>query len=269
MVFASPMPNDAALTDYNTHYFASAHQGHATSRSTFAFFSGMARLRMAHIERYLAASHIDVSNVFELGPGTGSFARNWLKKYPEAKYIAAETDLTCHPHLLKMGVQLVSHSSQVKTSTLVDLIVMSHVLEHVANPIQFLSDATQGLRKGGVLFIEVPCRDDEHKSLDEPHLLFFDKKPMQRLLNQLGFNNIQLSYHGVALNRLRSSSFLHAKWTALRSKLIALGIVSPFARKRKGMETLHDPIERAMIAPFCAHTESDAPAWWLRALATK
>jgi len=268
MVFASPMPAEAALKDYNTSYFSSAHDGLANNASTVAFFSGLSRLRIAHIERYLEIHHIDVSSVFELGPGSGVFARNWLEKHPKTKYAASETDHSCHPYLHQLGVNVVDNSVEFKPPA-TDLIVMSHVLEHVTNPIKFLSDATQCLRKGGALFIEVPCRDYEHKSQDEPHLLFFDKEPMQGLLGQLGFNNISLSYHGVRLNRLRSPFFLHAKWMALRSKLIRFGIVRPFARRYPGMEILNDPSERAMIAPFQAHTESDTPAWWLRALATK
>jgi SAM-dependent methyltransferase len=193
---------------------------------------------------------------------------NWLKKYPKTKYIASETDQTFHTHLQKIGLNLVE-SLQFSHLPPVDLIVMSHVLEHVANPLAFLSEATRQLRKGGALFIEVPCRDYEHKSLDEPHLLFFDKGPMQRLLHQLGFKEIRLSYHRVTLNRLRSSPLWRAKLLALRSKLIGLGLSSPFGRKRSGMEMLTDPVERAIIAPTKAHTESTLPAWWLRAVAIK
>jgi SAM-dependent methyltransferase len=84
-----------------------------------------------------------------------------------------------------------------------DLVVMSHVLEHISDPIKFIQIATSGLRQGGALFIEVPCRDWEHKDLDEPHILFFDKRPLQLLLQRAGFNDIEVSYqtsfkdHGV------------------------------------------------------------------------
>ena len=41
------------------------------------------------------------------------------------------------------------------------------------------------LKKKGHLFIEVPCKDWDHKNEDEPHLLFFDKKSMVRLAEKL------------------------------------------------------------------------------------
>ena len=56
---------------------------------------------------------------------------------------------------------------------------------------------------------------------------------------------------------------------SIRSKLVALGVLWPFGRKRKGMETLLSSMERASVAPFKAHLESSKPTWWLRAVARK
>lgn len=269
MVFASPMPDDVALAAYNASYFASAHGGQPRSPVATAFFSGIARLRLAYLERYLVKHNIDVLSLMEIGPGLGFFARNWLVGHPESAYLAVETDATCHTSLREVGVHLVDVSAMEGELPSVDLVVMSHVLEHVSNPIKFLKDATRNLRKGGAIFIEVPCRDWEHKAIDEPHLLFFDKEQMRQLLSNLGFDRIEVSYHGQEIDRLRSASVLRARWMALRSKLIALGLVAPFARVRSGMEMLVGPLERAAVAPFKAHCESSEPAWWLRAVAQK
>jgi SAM-dependent methyltransferase len=146
---------------------------------------------------------------------------------------------------------------------------MSHVLEHVTAPKKFIKDATKSLRNGGIVFIEVPCLDYKHKPADEPHLLFFDKKSMHRLLIESGFENIELSYFGREIDELQSASTLKAILLALRSRLIGVGVVWPFARQRDGMEALLNPLERAAIAPFKAHIESHKPAWWLRAVAQK
>lgn len=269
MVFASPMPDNKALEEYNSSYFASAHAGQPHGVVATAFFSGIARLRLVYVERYLRKHNITVASLMELGPGPGFFARNWLAKHPTTTYLAIETDTSCHAPLQNIGVQLVGTSAMADNNTTVDLVVMSHVLEHVTNPAEFLKDATRSLRSGGTIFIEVPCRDWEHKPIDEPHLLFFDKKPMHQLLSQLGFDHIEVSYHGQEIDRLRSTSKLRTGLTALRSKLIALGLVAPFARIRSGMEMLTDPLERAAVAPFDAHCESSKPAWWLRAMARK
>lgn len=269
MMFVVPMPCEATLDNYNACYFANAHGGQPQDSRSIAFFSGIAHLRLVHIENYLTTRNIAVSSLFEFGPSFGFFARNWLAKYPQTDYKAYETDTSCHAFLQEMGVRLVAPASTAENSDSIDLVVMSHVLEHVPNPIKFLMDATRNLRKGGALFIEVPCRDWEHKSIDEPHLLFFDKQPMRYLLSKLGFDDIQVSYHGQEIDRLRSASPLHANYLGLRSKLISVGLVAPFARIRPGMEALASPLERAVVAPFHAHRETKNPAWWLRALAIK
>jgi len=269
MVFANPMPSDSALAEFNSSYFSSAHGGKPQSRTATAFFSGIARLRVAYLEPYLTTHQITVSRVLELGPGPGFFARNWLEKHPSTIYNAIETDSSCHASLQEIGVCLMDPDQLHAKGEPFDLIVMSHVLEHISRPIEFISEATKNLRKGGVLFIEVPCRDWEHKPIDEPHLLFFDKEPMKRLLENQGFGEIKVSYHGQKIANLRKVSKVCSKIMALRSKLIGMGLIAPFGRMRPGMGELTSSLERAVLAPYLPHQESIEPAWWLRTLAIK
>lgn len=267
MIFATPMPSGDVLDAYNSTYFSSAHGGKPSTPIARAFFSAIARLRLAYVERYLRGRNIDVSRLLEWGPGLGFFARSWLEAHPASSYSAIETDASCHPFLTELGVRLLDDILQMQEE--VDLVVMSHVLEHVPDPGRFLTSADRALRRGGAIFIEVPCRDWEHKAIDEPHLLFFDKGPMCRLLRGLGFTDIEVSYHGQEIQRLRAAPPWRDKWMAVRSKLISSGFVAPFAATQPGMEALTDPLERAAVAPFKAHCESAEPAWWLRAVARK
>jgi hypothetical protein len=176
-----------------------------------------------------------------------------------------ETDISCHNSLQALGAQIVEASNIVPS----DLVVMSHVLEHVPDPVAFLYSATRGLRQGGAIFIEVPCQDWKHKALDEPHVLFFEKKSMQLLLTRLGFEDIQVSYYGQPIRSLCSRSWLHNKLMGIRGKMIGLGVIRPFSAMVVGLEPLICPKERAIMKPFLAHRESDEPAWWLRVVARK
>jgi hypothetical protein len=92
---------------------------------------------------------------------------------------------------------------------------------------------------------------------------------MQQLLEKLGFSDIEVAYYGRPIRELRSESWLHTILMAVRGKLISWGVVAPFSRMAAGLETVGSPLERAMVAPFCAHIESAEPAWWLRAIARK
>ncbi len=265
MVYASPMPSESALSHFNARYFSAAHAGKPSSLLALAFFSGISRLRLAFVRRFLERHQITVNHVVEFGPGLGFFAKSWKELYPSSIYSVIETDSSCHKSLQSLGVRIVDDSNMGPS----DLVVMSHVLEHVPDPVAFLHLATRGLRQGGAIFIEVPCQDWKHKALDEPHVLFFEKKSMQLLLARLGFEDIQVSYYGQSIRSLCSRSWLNDKLMAIRRKLISSGVIGPFSTMVAGLEPLTCPIERAMVKPFLAHQESDEPAWWLRVVARK
>lgn len=269
MVFVSPVPEANALAAYNSGYFVNAHGGTPADHVTIAFHSAMNLLRVAHVERFLATQSIAVRSVLEIGAGAGHFARHWLARHPETRYHAIESDASCHCGLLQLGVTLHGNPSEPFENTQVDLVVMSHVLEHTADPYDFVLMASAGLRAGGAHFIEVPCRDWEFKNEDEPHLLFFDKDPMKRLLTRVGCRDITLSYHGCEISRLRLRLPQTDLYGRFRARLIRLGVVAPFAGTSPGLEVLDDPLERAAVAPFEAHRECQEPAWWLRAVARK
>lgn len=270
MIFVSPMPSAEALEKYNADYFMSAHGGQPFDKISVTFFKAIARLRVAFINQYIAKKNIRPSTVLEVGPGPGFFADIWLKQYPDTKYLALESDSSCYASLEKLGVQLLQGDmlAQQKEQS-VDLIIMSHVLEHISGPISFLQGVTQKLRKGGALFIEVPCTDYLHKNIIEPHLLFFDKKAMAFLLDRVSFCEIEVSYHGEEISELQHVSLIKKIYRKIRSRAISLGIIAPFSHKKPGMEQITDSLERAVITPFKAHIESVIPSWWLRALAIK
>jgi SAM-dependent methyltransferase len=269
IVFADPLPLQSKLDDYNATYFDSAHGGHSNNKVALAFFSGIALLRISHIRRYLIRYGINVMRVMEIGPGIGFFAKNWLKLNPEVQYFAIESDHSCHSSLADLGVTLSDMGAVKDGESPVDLIVMSHVLEHVGDPVKFLEEASMGLRNGGAIFIEVPCQDWMHKTVDEPHLLFFEKKSMLNLLEKLGFIDIELSYVGERIAKLKHESRAKKFLQKVRNKLLQFGCITPFSKPESGMEDLNDPLERAAVKPYKAHCESNEPAWWLRAIARK
>jgi SAM-dependent methyltransferase len=268
MVFAAPMPDPDAWVNYNSSYFDNAHGGVATDGVVTAFHSAINQIRCAHVEMYLQEQQLAVASVFEVGPGGAEFAEKWLTENPSTAYHAIESDTACHTRLATLGVHAIKDLGDLAEGTTFDLVVMSHVLEHVTDPVGFLAAMTARLRPGGVIFIEVPCRDWEHKEQDEPHLLFFDKSPMEMLLKGAGFTCIQLSYHGQTIYSLRDRSLLRRAWNSLRGRLLATGIVAPFGSTRS-LEMVDKPLERAAVRPFQAHIEHRDAAWWLRAVAIK
>ncbi len=266
MIFAAPMPSDEAMNDFNATYFESAHGGLVQSAEALAFFNAISKIRGRHLAEFLIKKDLIAASILEIGPGHGFFANNWLISNPGTLYKGLETDKSCHPSLISFGVELIDSLSDIPST---DVVVISHVLEHVTDPGRFLANVTAGLKIGGVLFIEVPCMDWDYKPFDEPHLLFFDKHPMKLLLEKAGYLEIEVSYHGQKIEEIKNESSFKRKLKGLRSKLMAMGIVRLFASTKKDLKFLDNPLERAAVAPFKAHLESHKSSRWLRAVAIK
>ena len=72
-----------------------------------------------------------------------------------------------------------------------EIIWMSHVLEHLVNPIEFLEKIKKNLHNNGIFFIEVP--NCEHAQTlkssihNNPHLFHFSKKALMKICRDAGF----------------------------------------------------------------------------------
>ena len=268
MVFANPMPKDSELTQYNSNYFEEAHGGSSTEGIAACFFKGFAKIRGSYISRFLIKHSLNPNKVLEVGPGQGFFAENWIKSHQGTHYSAIETDTTCHLRLSMLGVEILKSPEDIQIKQKKDLIVMSHVLEHISHPVEFIRRIAKTLSRRGVVFIEVPCRDYLYKVIDEPHLLFFDKQSLHKLLEDSGFGDIEITYHGKLLYDLKKENYFYKKLLAIRNRLIMIGLLFPFKKMENGLEMLTS-LEVSILKPFKAHVEHQHPSRWIRAVAIK
>jgi SAM-dependent methyltransferase len=269
LVFANPMPEIDIWNQYNSDYFNVAHGGITNDTNTINFFKGMAAVRMNYILNYLILNSIVLNSILEIGPGVGYLAEKWLKFFPNIKYSVVETDSSCHSALKKLGVNVFKDIKQIPESSIFDLVIHSHVLEHVIKPVDFLELNIKYLGRGGVLFIDVPCNDWKFKEIDEPHLLFFDKIPMFHLLNNiLKHKNIQISYHGNEISKIiKMQNFSLSKKIAIKLRLnILFKIFNWFLFFDNKYLTLN---EYLMIYDFKPHFTNEKESWWLRSVSIK
>jgi len=150
LVFASPLPSNNDLYQYNSNYFLAAHGGISKSRDSEAFFEAMAIIRFKYLEQYLNLNFTKSYSVLEIGPGGGHLARYILNKSQNIFYDAIEMDRECHSNLIINGVRVLNFDN---LDDQYDLIIISHVLEHVANPYEFLEGYQKFLKKNGSIFI--------------------------------------------------------------------------------------------------------------------
>jgi hypothetical protein len=129
--------------------------------------------------------HITESTkILDFGGGTGGRLDEILSLCPPS---IIEHDLQHYEYALNHGFK--PHNSNDKY----DIIVLSHVLEHINDPVSFLRNAICPLLvDGGFLYVEVPYLSNKRSILPDLHLahkFYFTEESLDYLLYLVGFVN--------------------------------------------------------------------------------
>jgi SAM-dependent methyltransferase len=268
LAFASPLPSDNELTSYNSKYFLNAHGGISTHPIVISFHSGINNIRANHILDSINHPNIKINKILEIGPGLGFIMEYFKKKYPDVEYSIIESDLENLEKLKKLASNYFVDIDVVPNNYF-DLVIISHVLEHTNNPVNFLKKIKLKIRKGGYIFIEVPNEDYKFKNEDEPHLLFFNQNSMRILLEKSELNCIRISNHGPEIDRGFIKDFIFKLYNFLDYKLSKLGIQLPLYLLFPSLKIFLSPREILSVIPFEAIEDKKNPSWWLRVVAQK
>jgi len=118
------------------------------------------------------------------------------------RYSAVEADKRFHSALKETWDEW-NADSQLMTFATIDqvdekceVVALSHLLEHVRDPLHFIISTKKILTENGILFIDVPYRDDQIKSNVFPHLLFFSPNNIRMLLELAELEVLQLTVWG-------------------------------------------------------------------------
>lgn len=151
-----------------------------------------------------------VINILDIGAGQGCLgmvAKAYLPGY-KINYTAVEPDSLMRDSLKKSWknvdsrVQLCLYDSLDRIKQKFHIVVLSHVLEHVSNPVGFLKKTHTFLEQDGLLLVDVPNRDHLFKKSVFPHLLFLSPESLKAALENSGYVTITVGGWG----RKRESS---------------------------------------------------------------
>ncbi len=117
--------------------------------------------------------------MLDIGAGTG-FSFFSLPASPQLESYAIEASSKCIPFLKSKGVSIIGRDFSCDFGEEYDLIVARHVLEHVLNPISFLTKIRNSLKKDGYLYLVVP------------NAMFFNEKKAQSF-----FRHIHTYYYNI------------------------------------------------------------------------
>ncbi len=127
------------------------------------------------------------ARVLDFGGGDGRLMRDFVTSGCES-YLVDYSEEVC-AGITRLG----STESDIPEDAEFDLIVCSHVIEHVANPLTVLSKLKEFLRLNGTIYVEVPMEIWGGAPLQkEPvtHVNFFTSASTRRLFDRAGLSSL-------------------------------------------------------------------------------
>ena len=265
LIFINPPPSLKDIVKYNKSYFLNAHNYTIESEEILLYNTAISKVRVNFVHRNIEDVKNKISHVLEIGPGYGHFLANWFKLFPNTKYYIDETDTNIKKYLAKTYNTIDIKNLNKKK---IDLVIISHVLEHSLDPIEFLKNKTKFLKKGGLIFIDIPCQDNFYKNDFEPHTLFYNKKSLKFLLESLNFKNVKLTYHGDSHSSIIYKYNLN-KIILKFTKLIKIPLKLLFSNRLPSLDEDLSIEETCSLILNVPYKQSENPSRWIRAIAEK
>jgi len=139
--------------------------------------------------------------MFELGSGEGFILQFFEKRgFNVFGLEPSKTNLDIINKKLKHGKCITGSANDIDTlKKKFDVIIISHVFEHLKDCRKVLLDLKQILSKGGILFIDVPnCSDIttlNESIYTQPHIHHFTKKSLEELALTTGFRIVKIDFY--------------------------------------------------------------------------
>jgi 2-polyprenyl-3-methyl-5-hydroxy-6-metoxy-1,4-benzoquinol methylase len=164
--------------------------------------------------------------LLDVGCGTGGLVRTatglgWEALGIDLSHAAVEL---CRQHDVR--AQQTSFFDSTLDNATFDLIVMSELIEHVANPLEFLRRANELLAVGGALYLTTPnwaslgrrVLGTDWRPLDPEHLSYFTPRTLRRAADQAGLSVRSLKTVNITPTALRRLVGLPVDMSEARAK---------------------------------------------------
>lgn len=184
LAFAEPMPSEAAVARY---YAADRYaDGYQTGTDADGiFFQRLAASRVRRMFQYLPPG--ENRRCLDIGAGRAVFGRVLKEQAPRIRYEVVEPSPACR---LEHGAWVDgSYASidEIPGDDQYALITLNQVIEHLVDPVGVLERLGKMVAPGGIVFAEVPYRDDLYKADVTPHLTFWSPEAMRYMADRVGF----------------------------------------------------------------------------------
>jgi 2-polyprenyl-3-methyl-5-hydroxy-6-metoxy-1,4-benzoquinol methylase len=187
----------ASETDFDRYYLHNEY--YATSDTVGSGGTGIKEQLRYHriyttLTRFVSKNN---PSIVDIGCGKGGFL-SWCKTQGLSELFAIEKSLFCANQIKSsLNISVFSHIAELNSkSQKIDVVVISHVLEHVFHPVGLLKQIVQKTDDNTLFYIEVPNADfyirepNPWKYLYFEHINHFDQPHIAYLLKNAGLVSI-------------------------------------------------------------------------------
>lgn len=201
-----------------------------------------ARVRVAHVRQWLEQKPGRL-RILDVGAGYADIASELYSQRParEFEYFFVEPDdRLSADNLTRLGsvsTRRIDGLGQLDRPA--DLVFLNHVLEHTADPVALLQSVVAKTAPDGIVYVEVPNRDDEFKLDVFPHTVFFSPQALAKATTAVGLRQVALDVFGGGRASAQAGLLR-------RVRVSALSRVFRFAAVR-GLSSLTEAANRRLI----------------------
>jgi len=184
LIFAYPLPLNKELNEYYASGLYYDKVSNPFSAGFIEFSLELAKSRLRLISDHV--NFISGMRMIDIGAGNAQFSTALNELNDQFIYDAVEPDSNVSDQYGDLVSNHYYKISQVNKNTY-DLAVLNQVLEHVSDPVEFLSSVSELIRERGYVYIDVPYQDYLFKPSVDPHILFWNQTCLKLLAAKTGF----------------------------------------------------------------------------------
>jgi SAM-dependent methyltransferase len=199
LVFAWPMPSNGELNQYYSD--GTYHAEYSPfSAGVFTFSYELAKSRIHLILKWINPEQN--KRFLDIGAGNAAFGKALKEVMPYSWYEAVEPNADCRKEWGDWVLRSYPSLEETERQSY-SVITLNQVLEHINRPVEFLREIAERLVQDGLLFIDVPYRDDLYKPSVEPHLLFWEKRSLEHAVQKAGLKSLYCDSVGMKWHQAR------------------------------------------------------------------